>query len=153
MKVIVDGDGCEKLEKIINICRKDCIELHVYHDIDHEIDMDYGVEHFVMTGVNSADYAILSACRKGDVVITRDVGLASMVLSMNVACLNENGREFINRDIDSMLANRYMTTLEHENGIKSTDRGKRWLRAKKKNFDTLLPKMIEREKLKYSVAG
>ena len=152
MKVIVDGDGCEKLEKIINICRNGNIELHVYHDIDHEIDMDYGVEHFVMTGEDSADYAILSACRKGDVVITRDVGLASMVLSMNVACLNDNGREFITRDIDNMLADRYMTTLEQENGIKRLDHG-RWLRAKKKNFDTFLPKMIERERQKFSVAG
>ena len=56
MKVIVDGDGCEKLEKIINICRNGNIELHVYHDIDHEIDMDYGVEHYIIQTVRQLSY-------------------------------------------------------------------------------------------------
>ena len=68
-----------------------------------------------------------------------------MVLAMNVACLNDNGREYTERDIDNMLADRYMTMLEQENGIKKLDRGK-WPRTKKKNFDTFLPKVIERER-------
>lgn len=147
MKVLVDGDACSKIKSITRICRKENAELHVYHDIDHEYeDMDdYAQEHVVMVGDNSADYAILSACRHGDVVITRDAGLAAMVLAMNVACLNDNGREYTERDIDNMLADRYMTMLEQENGIKKLDRGK-WPRTKKKNFDTFLPKVIERER-------
>ena len=149
IKVLVDGDACSKINSITRICRKENAELHVYHDIDHEYeDMnDYVKEHVVMVGDNSADYAILSACRRGDIVITRDAGLAAMLLAMKVTCLNDNGREYTERDIDNMLADRYMTMLEQENGIKRRDRGK-WPRTKKKNFDTFLPKLIERERQK-----
>ncbi len=150
MKVLVDADACSRIKSITKICRKEKTELHVYHDIDHEYeDMDdYAQEHVVMVGDNSADYAILSACRRGDVVITRDIGLAAMLLAMKVTCLNDNGREYTERDIDNMLADRYMTMLEQENGIKRHDRGK-WPRTKKKNFDTFLPKLIERERQRF----
>lgn len=147
MKVIVDGDACSRLDTIIRICRQGNIELHVYHDEDHELDMDYGEEHIVMMGNHSADYAVLSKCRRGDIVVTRDAGLASMVLSMKVACLNDNGREYLEKDIDNMLADRYMSALERGSGIKRPVHGK-WPKAKKKNFETFLPKMIEREKQK-----
>lgn len=151
MKVIVDGDACSRLGTIIKICRKDNIELHVFHDIDHELEMDYGEEHIVTMGSNSADYAVLSVCRRGDIVVTRDTGLASMVLSMKIACVNDNGREYLDKDIDNMLADRYMSTLERGSGIKKPVRGK-WPKAKKKNFETFFPRMIEREKQKLSEA-
>lgn len=151
MRVLVDGDACSRLDEIVRICRKGDVELHVFHDIDHEIDLDYGEEHFVMSGSDSADYALLAACRKGDVVVTRDTGLASMVISMDIACLSDSGREYLGKDIDNMLADRYMTALEREHGIRRPVRGK-WPKAKKRNFETFLPRVILRERQRLSVA-
>jgi len=64
---------------------------------------------FVDNEKESVDLFILNHTRKGDVVVTQDIGLASMLLSKSVHVLSPRGTLFQNQQIDLALHSRYLS--------------------------------------------
>ena len=58
-------------------------------------------------GRDAADWAIISAVKKGDLVITQDYGLASLVLSRKAYGFHQNGWQYRDENIESLLMERY----------------------------------------------
>lgn len=54
-------------------------------------------------GADSADFAIVERLQAGDVVVTQDIGLASMVLGRNAAAIGVRGRVYDKATIDMQL--------------------------------------------------
>lgn len=54
-------------------------------------------------GVDSADFAIVERLQPGDVVVTQDIGLASMVLGRGAAAIGVRGRVYTKATIDMDL--------------------------------------------------
>lgn len=57
----------------------------------------------VGTGADSADFAIVNQLEAGDVVVTQDIGLASMVLGRGAEAIGVRGRIFDRATIDMQL--------------------------------------------------
>lgn len=57
----------------------------------------------VSTGADSADFAIIERLRAGDVVVTQDIGLASMVLGRDAAAIGVRGHAYHKATIDMQL--------------------------------------------------
>ena len=57
----------------------------------------------VGTGADSADFAIVERLKPGDVVVTQDIGLASMVLGRGAAAIGVRGRIYDKATIDMQL--------------------------------------------------
>lgn len=57
----------------------------------------------VGTGADSADFAIIEQLQPGDVVVTQDIGLASMVLGRDAAAIGVRGRVYDKATIDMQL--------------------------------------------------
>lgn len=57
----------------------------------------------VSIGADSADFAIVERLRPGDVVVTQDIGLASMALGRGAAAIGVRGRIFTRATIDMDL--------------------------------------------------
>ena len=57
----------------------------------------------VSIGADSADFAIIERLQPGDVVVTQDIGLASMVLGRGAAAIGVRGRVYDKRTIDMQL--------------------------------------------------
>lgn len=57
----------------------------------------------VSIGADSADFAIVERLQPGDVVITQDIGLASMVLGRDAAAIGVRGRVYDKATIDMQL--------------------------------------------------
>lgn len=57
----------------------------------------------VGVGADSADFAIVSALEAGDVVVTQDIGLASMVLGRGGAAIGVRGHVYDRATIDMQL--------------------------------------------------
>lgn len=57
----------------------------------------------VSVGADSADFAIVERLRPEDVVVTQDIGLASMVLGRGAAALSPRGHVFRRETIDMEL--------------------------------------------------
>ena len=57
----------------------------------------------VSCGADSADFAIIERLQPGDVVVTQDIGLASMVLGRGAAAIGVRGRVYNKATIDMQL--------------------------------------------------
>ncbi len=57
----------------------------------------------VSVGADSADFAIVERLSPGDVVVTQDIGLASMVLGRDAAAIGVRGRIYDKATIDMQL--------------------------------------------------
>ncbi len=57
----------------------------------------------VSCGADSADFAIIERLQPGDVVVTQDIGLASMVLGRDAAAIGVRGRVYAKATIDMQL--------------------------------------------------
>lgn len=57
----------------------------------------------VSVGADSADFAIVERLEPGDVVVTQDIGLASMVLGRGAAAIGVRGRVYSKATIDMDL--------------------------------------------------
>ena len=64
----------------------------------------------VSVGADSADFAIVERLRPEDVVVTQDIGLASMVLGRGAAAIGVRGRVYTKATIDMDLFIRHEAT-------------------------------------------
>ena len=105
MKVLVDGDACNKLDKIERISKSLGVAVVVYSSVHRNC--WYSEIHYVAKGKNEADFAIIKHCKKGDIVITKDSGLAVMALSKNAYAISPNGNVYTNENFIESLNTRY----------------------------------------------
>ncbi len=55
---------------------------------------------------DAADDYIFQNCKKGDLVITKDIVFADRILSKEVLCINDRGKEFTKENIKELLEDR-----------------------------------------------
>ena len=110
MKILIDGDACSKIILIEKIAKQKNIPCHIYCDASRNLYSDYSEVHIVDIGFNSADMAIINHCKKGDIVITNDTGLAAMILAKSAYAINNHGMEFTDDNIAQLLIRRHICT-------------------------------------------
>ena len=119
MKIYIDGDGCPVISEIIEISKKYCIETIIVKDYNHEININN--EYFkiitVEQGSDFADIYIANNISKSDLLITNDIGLASMVLNKNINILNFNGLKIEESNIEYLLFTRHLGKVNRKNKI------------------------------------
>ena len=108
MRIFIDGDGCPVKSEVIRVADAFKLAVTIIVDINHEISIE-GVEVVTVDqGFDSADMAILSRMSQGDVVVTNDIGLASLALGKKGWAMDANGRELNHMNIDRLLFERHM---------------------------------------------
>lgn len=108
MKVLIDADACPVYKIAVNICEKNNVEYLLVSDVSHRFD-DYNII-YVDGGSDAADYKIVALTNKGDIVITQDYGLASMILSKKAHVINQNGMIYSEKNIMSLLESRALSS-------------------------------------------
>ncbi|MCR5324514.1 MAG: DUF188 domain-containing protein [Lachnospiraceae bacterium] len=116
MKILIDGDSCPVIKKAEFIARTHNIKTHIYCDTSHDISSDYSEVHIVDKGSDATDFRILSDCDAGDIVITNDGALASMVLSKRGKAINTFGRPYADTMIMTILTARHIGRKMRLNG-------------------------------------
>ncbi len=107
MRVMIDGDGCPVAFEAAEICKKMDVECIIVCDTSHVLNID-GIETVVVEkGADSADFKIVNMINKGDVVITQDYALAAMCLARGSFAINQDGKEYNEKNIDGLLFSRY----------------------------------------------
>lgn len=71
---------------------------------------------FVDPGKDSADLYILNQIKRNDVLVTQDIGLASLALAKDVYALSPRGTEYKEESIQTALNFRYLAARERERG-------------------------------------
>ena len=111
MKIIVDADACPVKEIIISCAKKHALEVVMVCDVAHMLfyNEDFLTVVTVDQGADSADLAIANRTQTGDICITQDYGLASLLLAKKAIVLHHNGFFYTQENIDRMLFERHLS--------------------------------------------
>ena len=95
MKIFLDADGGPWREIVIERAQRHGVTVVMVADCSHVFSVTNGVEQVVVDdGRDAADFAIINHVQEGDLVITQDAGLASLVLPKGAAVISPRGFEF-----------------------------------------------------------
>lgn len=123
MRLLVDGDACPVLRLVEEIAQEKHLELDIFCDMNHALYSDIGRVHIIDQGADAVDFALLKMVSKGDIVITQDYGLATLVLSKEANALHPDGRLYNNDNIEEMLFGRYVSKKQRQSKQKVHLRG------------------------------
>ena len=118
MRILIDADGCPVVNETIKVAHKFNLESIIFCDTSHNFDEKNIKVIVVSKGIDAVDFAILNNIEKGDIVITQDYGLASLVLSRNSYAINQSGMVYTNENIDALLYSRYISKKMRNSGAR-----------------------------------
>ena len=118
MRILIDADGCPVVNETIKVAHKFNLESIIFCDTSHNFDEKNIKVIVVSKGIDAVDFAILNNIEKGDIVITQDYGLASLVLSRNSYAINQSGMVYTNENIDELLYSRYFSKKMRNSGAR-----------------------------------
>lgn len=110
MTVIIDADACPVTGICEKICREKGIAVIAVCDTSHIINSEYMEIKVVDKGSGSADIAIVNLCKKSDIVITQDYGVASMALGKGSYVLHQSGMEYTHQNIENLMEMRHVAS-------------------------------------------
>lgn len=144
MTVIIDADACPVTKIAIDICKMRDIPVTCICDTSHVITSDYAECIICDKGRDSADLVLVNRCKKGDIVITQDYGVASMALAKGAYCIHQSGMYYTTDNIDSLLAMRHTAFEERRKSSKHHLKGpKKRTREDDERFERAFIKLIE----------
>lgn len=115
-KICIDADGCPVVPESIQVAKELELEVIVFCDTAHLIQID-GVQTVIVSkGADAVDFALVNQIQKGDITITQDYGLAAMVLAKGGYAINQNGLEYTSENIDQLLYARHFNQKVRQAG-------------------------------------
>lgn len=125
IKILVDADACPSKNILESIAKENGIRIIFYCCISSLFSMEYGEVILVDQGFQMVDMKIANACEKGDIVITQDYGVASMVLGKGCYAINPRGMIYDNANIDGLLMQKHISSKIRRGGGRTTNPKKR----------------------------
>ena len=80
MQIYVDADACPVVGIVEELAIKYKIPVTLLCDTNHVLYSDYSEVKIIGAGADAVDFALVNLCRKGDIVVTQDYGVAAMAL-------------------------------------------------------------------------
>lgn len=118
-RLIVDADSCPVKNEIIQIGKEFSISAIFVASYAHYMNEADNINIIYVDPSNqSVDLFIANYIKQGDVVITGDYGLASIVLKPGIKALTFMGREYTKENIDIFLSQRHYTLKAKRSGGK-----------------------------------
>lgn len=143
MKILVDADACPVKDIVIEVAKKYSVNVIMITNTSHIIEDSYAQTVVVDKQNDSADFAIVNRLCKGDIVVTQDYGLASLVLGKGAYAINQNGLEYTNQNIDRLLFQRHLNKKARNAGARGTYIPKR-TKEDNNSFNDRLNKLVSR---------
>ncbi|KAF1305670.1 YaiI/YqxD family protein [Enterococcus saccharolyticus] len=143
--LIVDGDGSPVKEEVIRLGEFFQLPVLIVTSVDHYTTKEYpDFVRFIYVdkGADSADYQIVKEIHAGDILITQDYGLASLVLPKKARVFHHSGKEYLPETIDFLLTQRYLGTQMRKSG-KRTKGPKAFTKDDRQAFFEQLKKVLQ----------
>ncbi|TFB22781.1 YaiI/YqxD family protein [Filobacillus milosensis] len=119
MKIYIDADACPVKDIIIEEAEKfnlPVILIKSYAHFSNQIEKQHVETVYVDSDNEAADYKLMQMVDSGDVVITQDYGLASLLLAKNCTILHHKGFIYTPQKMDMLLNSRYASAMERKSG-------------------------------------
>ncbi|PZL74822.1 YaiI/YqxD family protein [Enterococcus plantarum] len=144
MKIFIDGDGSPVKETTIEVALAYSIDVVIVTSIDHYSLKEYPQNVsfvYVDKGADAADYKIVQLIKTGDVLVTQDYGLASLVLPKGARVMHQLGYEYTGENMDGLLEQRYFSAKVRKSGGR-TKGPKAFTQADREKFKENLVELI-----------
>lgn len=143
MKIVVDADACPKnaLQLCLKIGGEYSVPVWTVASFNHNVVSDHHV--VVGNAPEEVDIKVVNLSAAGDVVVTQDWGLASMVLGKPAYCLSPSGREYHRENIEFLMEEREVKAKLRRGGGRTKGPAKR-TPADDRNFESSLRQIMER---------
>jgi uncharacterized protein YaiI (UPF0178 family) len=109
MRIFIDGDACSAKKIKQRFADKENAEIVTIVSIENCTDIHPKPNTIVVDSTpQAADIEIFNRMKQGDIVITKDYGLASLVLGKNGKAMSPNGFIYTKKNIGMLLQQRYI---------------------------------------------
>ena len=152
MKILVDADACPVTRIVEQVAKKNNIECILLCDTNHVLSSEYSEVKVIGSGPDAVDFALINLCRRGDVVVTQDYGVAAMILGKGAYGIHQSGKWYTNQNIDQLLMERHLAKKARMGKGKHNLKGpsKRTEENDKhflESFEKLIATAVERDKV------
>jgi uncharacterized protein YaiI (UPF0178 family) len=108
LKIYVDADACPVVKIVEQVAKENNIPVTLLCDTNHVMDSDYSEVKIIGAGADAVDLALVNLCKKSDIVVTQDYGVAAMALSKGAYAIHQSGKWYTDDNIDRMLMDRHI---------------------------------------------
>ena len=116
MMIYIDADACPVTRIAEEIARKHGIPVMLLCDTNHVLTSDYSTVKVIGAGADAVDFALINLCRRGDIVITQDYGVAALALGKGARAIHQSGKWFTDDNIDGLLMDRHLAKKARRSG-------------------------------------
>lgn len=116
MKIYVDADACPVTKIVERVAKEYGIDTVLLCDTNHILSSNYSEIRVIGAGADAVDIALINLCRKGDVVVTQDYGVAALALGKGAKAIHQSGRWYTDNNIDTLLMERHMAKTARRKG-------------------------------------
>ena len=150
MKIYVDADACPVVRVVEAVAKEYQIEVTLLCDTNHVLQSDYSEVKIIGAGADAVDFALIGLCRRGDLVVTQDYGVAAMALGKGAYGIHQSGRWYTQENIDRLLMERHMAKKARRASAKNHMKGPRKRtvedeRAFEESLRRLIVQILERD--------
>lgn len=108
MMIYVDADACPVIRLVEETAQRHQIPVVLLCDTSHRLESVYSEVITIGAGADAVDFALINRCRKGDIVVTQDYGVAAMALGKGAAAIHQSGRWYTEENIEQLLLERHL---------------------------------------------
>jgi len=109
--IYVDADACPVVKQVEKIAKSSNIPVVLLCDTSHVLNSEYSEVIVVDAGADSVDFALINRCKKDDIVVTQDYGVACMALSKKAFPIHQSGKWYTNENIDELMMVRHLSKM------------------------------------------
>lgn len=145
MKILVDADACPVVKQVEKVAKRYSIPTVLLCDTSHIMNTDYSEVKIIGSGADAVDFALVNMCKKGDVAVTQDYGVAAMVLSKGGYCIHQSGKVFTDDNIGGLLMDRHLAKKARMSKSKNHLKGpKKRTQADDERFEAFFESLIKK---------
>ena len=107
-RVLVDADACPVIRIVERVAKAHGVPVALLCDTNHVLTSDYSEVKVIGAGADAVDFALINLCRRGDIVVTQDYGVAALALGKGAYAIHQSGGLYTQDNIDQMLMERHL---------------------------------------------
>jgi uncharacterized protein YaiI (UPF0178 family) len=116
MTVFVDADACPVTRIAETIAERYRIPVILLCDTNHVLTSEYSEVRIIGAGADAVDLALINLCRRGDIVITQDYGVAALALGKGAKAIHQSGMRYTDDNIEGLLMERHLAKKARMSG-------------------------------------
>ncbi|MGN1021092.1 MAG: YaiI/YqxD family protein [Aristaeellaceae bacterium] len=107
-QILVDADACPVVRLVEDIAAAHHIPVTLLCDTNHVLTSAISRVMVIGAGPDAVDLQLINLCRRGDIVVTQDYGVAALALGKGAYAIHQSGMRYTNDNIDRLLMERHL---------------------------------------------